>query len=114
MTIDMTLDAKMCLTKMGLIYERLEGKRVKLSSIQSIVDLINSSLEAVNEEYKKYFEAFLAQLTPSQVEELCSNGAVIYRGATISPDHVEPPSNPGGKPLFYRGAVFGGPYMSGS
>lgn len=103
MIIDMSMDAKMCLTKMGLIYERLEGERFKLSSIQSIVAVINSSLEAVNEEYKKYFEAFLTHLTPSQVEELCNNGAIIYRGASPAPNQQEPRGNPGGKTLFYRG-----------
>lgn len=103
MLASLSLEANMCLTKMGLIYERVEGRRFKLSDIGSVVSLINSSLEAVNAEYKKYFEEFLNQLTHAELRELVDSGAVIYRGAVVPEATETAPAST--TPRLYRGNV---------
>ncbi len=109
MQLALSMDATLCLTKMSLIYERVEGRRIKLSQPTDIITLINSSLEAVNEEYKRYYDAFIRVLTHHEERELVLQGAAIYRGALIPevPVGRRPADQPSGViPMrTYRGVV---------
>ncbi|MEW6646566.1 MAG: hypothetical protein AB1450_05165 [Pseudomonadota bacterium] len=103
--IDMSLDARMMLTRMSLIYQREQGKRAKLSRDEDIVAIINFALHSLNQEYRRYYDAFVGLLTANEIRELVAQGAQIYRGAMV-PDQAEaPPAELTAATRTYRGVV---------
>lgn len=101
---EMSVDARMMLTRMSLIYERERGSRIRMSRDEEVVMLINYAVDSINEEINKQFELFRRLLTPLEIKALAAQGANIYRGAVVNPEADVPPENgvtPGVK--MYRG-----------
>lgn len=102
--IDMSLDARMMLTRMSIIYQREQGRRVKLSRDEDIVAIINFALQSLNNEYRRYYDAFVGMLTAGEIRTLVAQGAQIYRGAMVS-EEAEAPSPAAAGPRTYRGVM---------
>jgi len=102
--IDMSLDARMMLTRMSLIYEREQGKRVRMSRDEDIVAIINFALQTLNAEYRRYYDAFVGLLTAGEIRTLLAQGAQIYRGAVV-PEEGAAPSPAAAGPRTYRGVI---------
>jgi hypothetical protein len=101
---EMSVDARMMLTRMSLIYEKERGSRIRMSRDDEVVMLINYAVDSINEEIHRQFELFRRLLTPLETKALAAQGANIYRGAVVNPEADEPPENgitPGVK--MYRG-----------
>lgn len=108
--IEMSMDARLMLTRMSLIYEREQGRRVKMSRDEDIVAMINFALETLNSEYQRYYQAFVGLLSAGEIRHLVAQGAQIYRGAAVPEEpQVEPPSQPVQPLRSYRGVVSGQP-----
>ncbi len=103
----MSMDARMMLAKMSVIFEREKGTRVKLSEDSDVVGLINYGWETLNHEYLRYFERFCNLLAPSEVQELEAKGAQLYRGAQVRERDEPNPAELKGK-VTYRGTPIGG------
>lgn len=88
--IDMSLDARMMLTRMSLIYQREQGRRARLSRDEDIIAIINCALQSLNQEYRRYYDAFVGLLTAGEVRELVAQGAQIYRGAMVAEGEAAP------------------------
>jgi hypothetical protein len=105
---EMSIDARMMLAKMSLVYERERGARVRMSRDEDIITLINYAVDSINEEIGKQFELFRRLLTPLEVKALAAQGANIYRGAVVSSENeTEAPGDmiPGKR--MYRGNLMG-------
>lgn len=101
---EMSVDARMMLARMSLVYERERGARIRMSRDEDVVMLINYAVDSINEEIAKQFELFRRLLTPLEVKALAAQGANIYRGVVVNPEQeVEVPENmtPGSR--VYRG-----------
>lgn len=103
--IDMSLDARMMLTRMSLIYQREQGRRVKLSRDEDIIAIINFALQSLNNEYRRYYDAFVGMLTAGEIRTLVAQGAQIYRGAKVPEESAEPTGAAPGVARTYRGVV---------
>lgn len=90
--INMSMDARMMLTRMSLIYEREQGRRVRMSRDEDLVAIINFALQSLNKEYRRYYDAFVALLSAGEIRELVAQGAQIYRGAKVG-DTPEAPAD---------------------
>lgn len=110
--IDMSLDARMMLTRMSLIYEREQGRRVRMSRDEDIVAIINFALQTLNNEYRRYYDAFVGLLTANEVRTLVAQGAQIYRGAVVAEQAAESPMAVEA-PRTYRGVVQEAPARPG-
>ncbi len=107
---EMSIDARMMLAKMSLVYERERGARVRMSRDEDIVALINYAVDSINEEVAKQFELFRRLLTPLEVKQLAVQGANIYRGAVVNPAADEAPSQEAiPATRMYRGNVVENP-----
>lgn len=103
---DMPLDARLALAKISVIYEREVGGKVKMSRDEDIVSLINFAVDSFNEEIIKYLDTFTRLLGPSELRQLASQGANIYRGALV-PEVDDTPRPEHGEAegvRMYRGA----------
>ncbi len=101
---EMSIDARMMLTRMSMIYERERGSRIRMSRDDEVVMLINYAVDSINEEIYKQLELFRRLLTPMEIKALAAQGANIYRGAVVNPEAEEAPASgvtPGIK--MYRG-----------
>ncbi len=101
---EMSIDARMMLAKMSMVYERERGARIRMSRDEDIVMLINYAVDSINEEISKQYELFRRLLTPLEIKALAAQGANIYRGAVVNPVAEEPPAQgvtPGTR--MYRG-----------
>lgn len=110
---EMSVDARMMLTRMSLIYEREIGSRIRMSRDDEVVMLINFAVDSINEEIAKQFEMFRRMLSPLEIKALAAQGANIYRGAVVSPEADAVPSGdmtPGTR--VYRGAAIDAPKAS--
>lgn len=107
--IEMSMDARMVLAKMSVIFEREKGKRVKLSSDQDVVDVINFGWETLNHEYLRYFEIFCKMLSPTEIQMLAAQGAQIYRGAEVKDQPESAPSAERKAKVMYRGQLVDAP-----
>ncbi len=103
--IDMSLDARMMLTRMSLIYEREQGRRARMSRDEDIVAIINFALQSLNSEYRRYYDAFVGLLTAGEVRTLVAQGAQIYRGAVVAEESNASPSAVVETARTYRGVV---------
>lgn len=103
---EMSVDARMMLAKMSLIYERERGSRIRMSRDEDIITLINFAVDSINEEIGKQFELFRRLLTPLEVKALAAQGANIYRGAVVSSEsEAEAPDGMVPGKRMYRGNV---------
>lgn len=103
---EMSIDARMMLAKMSLVYEKERGARVRMSRDEDIVALINYAVDSINEEVAKQFELFRRLLTPLEIKQLAAQGANIYRGAVVNPqadDDSPAQMTPGTR--MYRGTA---------
>lgn len=107
--IDMSLDARMMLTRMSLIYQREQGRRVKLSRDEDIIAIINFALQSLNQEYRRYYDAFVGLLTAGEIRALVAQGAQIYRGAKVPEESAEPAGAAPAVARAYRGVVQAAP-----
>lgn len=103
--IDMSLDARMMLTRMSLIYQREQGRRAKLSRDEDIIAIINCALQSLNQEYRRYYDAFVGLLTAGEIRELVAQGAQIYRGAMVGEAAAAPADAVPVTARTYRGVV---------
>ncbi|GAB4290581.1 MAG: hypothetical protein Kow0096_04150 [Thiohalomonadaceae bacterium] len=94
----------MMLTRMSLIYEREQGRRVRMSRDEDIIAIINFALQSLNNEYRRYYDAFVGLLNANEVRALVAQGAQIYRGAVVAEESSEPPASVEA-PRTYRGVV---------
>ena len=63
--INMSMDARMVLAKMSVIYEREWGGRIRITRDENIIRLINYAVESINKELNKYLDAFVSPLLTS-------------------------------------------------
>ena len=108
--VNMSMDARMVLAKMSFIYEREGGKRIRITRDDDVVTLINYAVESINKELCKYLDNFVELLSPSELKDLASHGANIYRGAIV-PDSDDFPTMNVEKPavVTYRGVAVAAP-----
>ena len=82
---EMSIDARMMLTRMSLVYEKERGSRIRMSRDEDIIMLINYAVDSINEEIAKQFELFCRLLSPLETKALAAQGANIYRGVVVNP-----------------------------
>lgn len=103
--INMSMDARMMLTRMSLIYEREQGRRVRMSRDEDLVAIINFALQSLNKEYRRYYDAFVALLSAGEIRELVAQGAQIYRGAKVGDTPAAPSDAAPVTARTYRGVT---------
>lgn len=101
---DISMDARMLLARMSVLYERERGARIRMSRDEDIVTMLNFALQTLNTEYQAYYQSFVALLTPVEIRQLVAQGAQIYRGAKVGPLDEGPAPEPSGA-RAYRGVV---------
>jgi hypothetical protein len=101
----MSMDARMMLTRMSLIYEREQGRRVRMSRDEDLVAIINFALQSLNKEYRRYYDAFVALLSAGEIRELVAQGAQIYRGAKVGDAPAAPSDAAAVTARTYRGVT---------
>jgi hypothetical protein len=100
---DLAPEARINFTKMVFIYEEAQRVKLKLSEPNSLITVINSSMEKVNQDYMRYFSRFVQSLTSSELKELAKDGAQIYRGALVPPKSEAAHAVPVNQTVIYRG-----------
>ena len=104
--LDMPMDARMVLAKMSFIYEKEGGDRIKITRDEDVVKLINYAVDSINKELKKYLDNFIELCTPSELKEMVSQGANIYRGAIVPDEEAFPTMDVSRKQtVMYRGVA---------
>lgn len=70
LSVNLSTDANMALARMSVLFEKEQGRRVKLSRSEDIAALLVFSKQTLNMEYKQQFAKFMGLLNEEQKAEL--------------------------------------------